>query len=426
MGKKISQRRNKIGEDKKENSVDSDEPPPNKKGFIDSARKSRANFNLRGRVYFLSNYPPYECGIATFTQDLVRAVNKVSAPSLQAKVVALTDFGAFHEYPRDVRTEVDRDDKKDLVRKAKMINQDKGARVVCIQHEFGLYGGRWGDKLLYFLRYLEKPVITAFHTVLPKPKRKARKIAKILCQKSKAVIVMTRTAKKILSERYGVDEEKIYVVPHGIHDVPFQNNYFYKKRHGLQNRIVLSTFGLLSKGKGIEYVLKAMKKLARKYPKILYLVLGATHPRIKAKQGEKYRSKLMRKVKKWGLENNVKFYDKYLDLKELIDYILASDVYIFTNLDKKQMVSGTLAYAVGCGRCVVATPIPHAKEILNEGRGVLVDFKKPKSFVKAIDKVLQNRTERSKIEKRAYDHSRQMIWSEVSRKYLRIFDEVCG
>jgi len=376
------------------------------------------------KVAFLGNFPPCECGIATFTQDLVSVMNKRYNPKLKSKVIALNDYASFYNYGKNVVMEINREDIGDFIEKAREINKSKDIKLVCIQHEFGIFSGEYGSYLIPFMDALEKPIVVTFHSVLSNPDEKRKRVVKLICSKSSAVIVMANKAIEILNKDYGVEREKIYLIHHGIPSVPFKPAEEYKKKLRLDNKIVLSTFGLLSKGKGVEYVIRALPGLIKKYPNIIYLVMGETHPKVRKKEGEIYRNSLMKEVERLGIKEHVKFYNKYMELKEIIDYLLASDIYVCSNLDENQIVSGTLAYALGCGRAVVSTPFTYAKEILANERGVLVKFKDPDSFKKAIDSILSDKEFKSKLEGNAYSFSRAMIWQNVASNYLAVFNKV--
>jgi glycosyltransferase involved in cell wall biosynthesis len=378
----------------------------------------------KSKVAFLSNYPPRECGIATFTQDLITVLNKKFNPKMKSRVIALNDEEDFYNYNNKVIMQLNKDDVADYISIAKRVNHSKSIRIVCIQHEFGLFGGPYGSYIIPFLETVEKPVVVTFHSVLPNPDEMRRKVVRFIAAKSAALIVMANIAVDILNKDYGIDRNKVHVVPHGIPDAPYAPSEEFKKRLKLENKIVLSTFGLLSKGKGIEYMIKALPKLIKKYPNILYLVIGETHPVVREREGEKYRKKLIAIVERLGLTKNVKFYNKYVALPEIIQYLLASDIYICTNLEKNQIVSGTLSYALGCGKAIVSTPSIYAEEVLN-GRGVLAkNFKDPQSYAQAVDKILSDPKFRSEIEKNAYYFGRTMAWSNVASNYLNIFNKL--
>jgi glycosyltransferase involved in cell wall biosynthesis len=376
------------------------------------------------KIYFLSNFPPKECGIATFTQDLVNSLNKKFNPKVKSRVIALNEESSLYNYDSRVVMQMNKDYLEDYIGLAKKINRSEKIKLVCIQHEFGIFGGEYGSYIIPFLETIKKPVVTTFHSVLPDPNNIRKKVVKFIGEKSAAIIVMAEKAVDILNKDYGINKNKIHVVRHGIPDTPFKPAEPFKKKLRLENNIVLSTFGLLSRGKGIEYMIEALPYLVKKHPNILYVIIGETHPAIRKKEGEEYRNSLISLVKKLKLENNVKFYDKYLDLNEIIQYLLATDIYICTNLEKNQIVSGTLSYALGCGKAIVSTPNIYAEEVLGNERGMLAKFQDPKSFANAIEKLLSNSELRKNMEQNAYAFGRSMIWQNVASSYLSIFNKV--
>lgn len=390
----------------------------------DDALSDFENFDY-SKVCFLSSFPPRECGIATFTKDLTSAMDKKFNPRLKSQIIALNENVSFYNYGDKVIMQINKDDIEDFINTAKRINNSKKIKLVCIQHEFGLFGGEYGNYIVPFLETIKKPVVVAFHSVLPNPTEVRRKVVRFIAFKSAAIIVMAKRAIKILKEDYGVREDKIHVIMHGVPNVPLCDSPAIKKRLRINpEKIVLSSFGLLNRGKGIEHVIGALPKLVKKYPNILYLVIGETHPVVRKKEGEKYRNELIQKVEELGLKNNVKFYNKYLTLREIKDYLLATDVYICPNLDKNQIVSGTLSYALGCGKAVVSTRTAYSEEVLADKRGVLVDFENPNSFVKAVGQIISDKEFRKKLESDAYAFSRPMIWPNVASAYLSIFNKI--
>jgi len=378
----------------------------------------------KAKIGFFSSFPPKECGIATFTKDLTKAMNRKFNPRLKSKVIAIHGDEDFYNYSNQVILQINKEKISDYVVAAQQINDSPDIKLICIQHEFGLFGGDYGKYLISFLDEIKKPVVITFHSVLPDPDEERKEIVKQILSKVSAIIVMAETAIEILNKEYDIEKNKIHVVYHGIPNVPFSSSEGFKKKLGLDNKIILSTFGLLSRGKGIEYVIRSLPPLVKKYPDLMYLIIGETHPVVRREEGEKYRNKLIKEVEKLGLQNNVKFYNKYLTLSEIISFLLASDIYLCTNLEKNQIVSGTLSYALGCGRAVVSTPILHAKEILADQRGMLAKFKNPESFTNAIDKILSDKQLKQELEKKAYSYARPMIWSNVASRYLNIFNQI--
>lgn len=376
------------------------------------------------KIGFLSNFPPRECGIATFTQDLITSLNKRINPKVKSRVIALNEESSLYNYDSRVIMQMNKDDIESYINIAKRINRSDNIKIICIQHEFGLFGGEYGNYIIPFLETIKKPVVVTFHSVLPCPEESRKRIVRFIGEKSAAIIVMAEKAVQILNEDYDIPKNKIYVVPHGIPDTSLQSSKPFKKKLRLENKRVLSTFGLLSKGKGIEYMIKSLPPLVKKYPNIIYLVIGETHPGVRKNEGEKYRNELISLVKKLGIQDNVKFYNKYLNLNEIIECLLATDIYVCTNLEKNQIVSGTLSYALGCGKAVISTPIIYAEEVLDKERGLLVKFKNPKSFSDAIDKIFSDDELRNKLENNAYSFGRSMIWQNVALNYFSIFNKI--
>ncbi len=372
-------------------------------------------------VLYLSTYPPRECGIATFTKDITNAIQKRLPPSINTGIVAVNPNGVnIYNYPKQVVHQISDTDMNDYIELAKQVNSSRNIQLVNIQHEFGIFGGERGDYLLAFLEIVEKPIVITFHSVLPEPDKKLKRVVKAISEKVKCIVVMTGKGVEILREDYGV-ETSIQVIPHGIPVTNFENQVQEKMNLGYQGNIVLSSFGMMDRGKGYEQVIEALPKIVEKFPNLIYLILGETHPIIIKREGEEYRNYLTKKIKKLGLEKHVKFYNKYLTLKEIIKYLKATDIYLSSCTDPNQITSGTLSYAMGCGRAIISTPFLHAKDIVNEERGLLVNFEDPKSFEKAILDLLENSSKRKSMEEKAYYYTRHMTWPNVAIHYCDLF-----
>ncbi|MBU0958790.1 MAG: glycosyltransferase [Nanoarchaeota archaeon] len=377
------------------------------------------------KICFLSNYPPKECGLATFTKDITCAMNKKFNPKLRSRVIALNDPEGHNRYDNRVIFQITRNSPQEYIEIAQKINTNEEIKLVCIQHEFGLFGGNYGDDILYFLDAIEKPVIVTFHSVLPNPNEERKKIVKKISAKASAIIVMANIAIEILNRDYGIEKSKMYVIHHGTPNAKFISPDQYKKKLNMEGKTVILTFGLLSRGKGIEYMIKSLPALVEKNPNLLYLILGETHPNVRMNEGESYRNELIELVKQLGLEKNVKFENRYVSLKDLIEHILACDIYAFTNLEREQITSGTLAYATSCGRPIVSTPIIYAEELLAQERGIIIsNFKKPEKFTKALNKLLSDPSLRNRMSEAAYAFGRQMIWPNVAARHLNVFNRV--
>ena len=340
--------------------------------FSASARKQEEIFENQlvqetefglAEILFITSYPPRECGIATYSQDLIRSINSKFSNSLLIKVCALESGESNYSYPGEVKYILKTANSEAYTVLAKKINQNDRIKLVLIQHEFGLYKEQ-ENSFMQLLFELTKPIVVVFHTVLPHPdellKSKIRNIAVI----SQSIIVMTNSSSDILANDYNVSREKITVIAHGTHLVQNLSKKLLKIKYDLKDRQVISTFGLLSSGKGIETTIEALPSIVKKCPDVTFLVMGKTHPEVVKTDGERYRQMLEQKVKDNGLESHVRFINKYLDLPELLEYLQLSDIYIFTANDRNQAVSGTFAYAMSCGCPIISTPIPHARELL--------------------------------------------------------------
>ncbi len=368
------------------------------------------------KVAFIGSYPPRKCGIATFTQDL-RAALIASSGDGSCPVIAMSDGAESYAYPPEVVLEIAEQDVTSYERAADFLNRSD-VDVVSVQHEFGIYGGSAGAHLLVLLRALKMPVVTTLHTILRDPSPDQRRVMEALIKISARVVVMTERGRRFLREIYDTPADKIDLIPHGIHDVPFEEPDRCKELFSVEGRDVLLTFGLLSPNKGIENVLNALPAVIAEFPNVVYLVLGATHPNLVREHGEAYRLGLERLTKKLGVEGHVIFYSRYVDLPELKDFIGASDIYITPYLYEQQIVSGALAYAFGAGKAVISTPYWHAAELLADGRGVLVPFGDAGAIANAVRDLLRDRPRRDAMRLRAHECGRTMIWSEAAGAYL--------
>lgn len=369
-------------------------------------------------VFFLSTYPPRACGIATFTQDLVHELSKTG--KIDVGIVAIND--SVYSYPSEVQFTVEQQDPNSYLETAEKINCSS-ADLLMIEHEFGIYGGKSGEYLLKLVDLLKIPYLVTLHTVLPKPTKKQKEIIHHLALGCQKIVTMSASSVPILEEIYEVSADKIAVVHHGVPELPVGNRNALKKEEGLEGRFVVSTFGLLSPGKGLEYGIDAISRVAKKHPEVVYLILGQTHPVIKSRDGEKYREKLEQAVADFGISENVRFVNRYLTKEEIIRYLAMSDVYMTPYLGKDQAVSGTLAYAVGYGRVIVSTPYPYAAEMLADGRGLLAKFRSAVSLSKCILEVLRHPEQQEEMEKKTLELGKNMMWSHVAENYLSIFNQ---
>jgi glycosyltransferase involved in cell wall biosynthesis len=374
------------------------------------------------RVCLIGTYPPRECGIATFTADLRRSLASVSK-GVQASVIAITNPSDRFQYPEEVVFVIRQNHLADYRLAAEYINFS-GADIVCLQHEFGIFGGADGRYILELLKNLREPVVTTLHTTLPEPSASLRETLIRVSDLSDRLVVMNSKAGPILRDVYGIPERKISLAHHGVPDVSFIDPNYYKDHFGVEGRLVLLTFGLLNRNKGIETVLEALPGIVNKHPEVVYIVLGATHPEVRRRQGEEYRLSLQRRAHELGIEEHVIFHDRYVSFEELCEFIGASDIYVTPYHSRDQIVSGTLAYAIGMGKAVVSTPYLYAEELLSGGRGRLFDFRDAKALENTLNEMIENEAERHQMRKRAYEFGRQMTWSEVALRYLDLFERV--
>lgn len=376
-------------------------------------------------ILYVSTYPPRECGIATFAQDLINAIDREFAPAVKSKVMAMNADGvSIYNYPKKVALKISETDLEDYLQAANYINRSSDIKLVCIQHEYGIFGGDWGNYILPFLELIQKPIVVTFHTVLPRPDKKLKKITQDIVAKATGIVVMTNHSAKLLRKTYGIDSKKpISIIPHGVHHVSYPSKRRAKAKLSLAGHTILSTFGMLNCDKGIEYAIQALPKVVAEHPDLMYLVLGATHPEVVKHEGERYRNKLVKLVKKLNLDNHVKFYNKYLDLDELIDFLKATDIYISPTLNPKQAVSGTISYAFSCACPIVATANQYAKDTITPSRGFLVDFAKSEPIEHAIRSILDDPKMAKEMKKDAYYYSRHMTWQNVALAYFKFFNQ---
>ena len=375
------------------------------------------------RFACLGTYVPRLCGIATFSHDLCEALCQELRNKRACHFIAVNDIPGGYGYSPRVRFEVRQEQTADYKLAADFINI-RNLDFLLVQHEFGIFGGDAGGHLLAMLRDVAMPVVTTLHTVLSAPNDDQRKVMRELAAVSDRFVVMANRAEQLLRDVYDVPPEKIVMIPHGIPDMPFVDPAFYKDQFGVEGRKVLLTFGLLSPGKGIEYVIRALPELVVDHPDLVYIVLGATHPHVKRQSGEQYHHQLQRLADELGVFENVLFENRYVDLEELCQFLGAADIYITPYLGAEQIVSGTLIYALGAGKAVVSTPYSYAQEMLAEDRGRLVPFKDFEAIAREVGGLLDNELEQQAMRKRAYMFTRNAVWREVARAYLEVIHEV--
>lgn len=371
------------------------------------------------RIAFLGNFPPRLCGIATFTQDLCEAVAG-ELPGTECYVGAVNDRSEGYEYSPRVRFELQEKDLSSYRHAADFLNFNN-ADILCVQHEFGIYGGPAGGHLLALLNEVRMPVVTTLHTILQEPNAAQRLVVDEIARRSDRLVVMAKKGAEILCETYGLPAAKIDIIPHGIHDVAFADSSCFKTQFGVEGRQVLLTFGLLGPGKGIEHVIEALPEIVRHHPNVVYLVLGATHPHLVKREGERYRLSLERLAEDRGVKENVIFYNRFVSLEDLKEFIGATDIYLTPYLQEAQITSGSLAYVFGAGKAVVSTPYWHAKELLADGRGVLVPFSDPKSIAEGVCGLLDDPERMNQMAKAAYALGREMIWPATAKRYIESF-----
>src|SRR6266853_1432369 len=372
------------------------------------------------KIAFVGDHLPRKCGIATFTSDLLAAV-AAAHPQSQCFSVSVNDIKGGYEYPQVVRFEIEEQDLSSYLRAADFLNIGD-VDIVCLQHEFGVFGGTAGGHILALLRELRMPVVITLHTILREPNANQRRVMHELVALSTRLVVMAERGRQMLQEIYQAPPAKIDLIPHGIPDVGFVDPTDFKVQFGVEGRVVLLTFGLLSPNKGIEYVLNALPHILAEFPDVVYIVLGATHPNELREHGEAYRLSLEILAKKNKLEKNVIFYNRFVELETLKEFIGAADFYITPYLNEAQITSGTLAYAFGAGKAVISTPYWHAAELLAEDRGVLTPFGDAPAIAREVIGLLRDDTRRHAIRKNAYRIGREMIWSNVAQLYMRSFD----
>lgn len=370
------------------------------------------------QICFVSSFPPRECGIATFTEALITEIDKLGMFQ-SSVVIPVTESANSYSYGSRVRFEVEQQSLETYERAAEYVN-NSGIALSSLQHEFGLFGGDWGEYILRYLEELEVPSVVTLHTVLMDPERKVREVVAGIAETSLRVIVMTRRSRKILLEQYGVSARKVRIIPHGTPKVSMVISTNAKTFLRLTGSFVLSTFGLIHRGKGIEYAIKALPKIVEREPSVLYLILGRTHPEVWKREGESYRNELMSLVESLGMGDHVRFHDGYLTERTLETYLQATDIYLAPYLDRNQSSSGTLSYAMGFGKPVIATPFSHAIEAASGGRGILCDFRDADSLADATIELLDPRR-RAAMGRRASRYAASKDWTTVAIKYAELF-----
>lgn len=385
--------------------------------------ESISDLNIMDEIVMITTYPPRECGIATYSQDLITAINNKFNHSFSIKVCALESGKVSYNYPKEVKYKLNTSSTEEYEHLAQTINKNKRITIVMIQHEFGLFMEN-ESAFLQFLSALNKPVVIAFHTVLPHPNELLKSKVKIITDACESIIVMTDNSLGILEHDYGVDPKKVKVIAHGTHLVPHLNKSKLKLKYGLKGRKVLATFGLLGPGKGIETTIDAMPTIVKEHPDVVFLVIGKTHPEVVKNHGEIYRESLAFKVQEYGLQNNVVFINKYVALNELLEYLQLTDIYLFTATDPNQAVSGTFSYAMSCACPIISTPIPHAREVLSADTGIIFDFHNAQQLSDSVNKLLSNKSLRKHLSANSLQKIISTAWENSAISHASLLNFV--
>ena len=389
--------------------------------------ESKLNFQTNEinlpEILIITTFPPRECGIATYSQDLIFALKNKFKKSFDLKIVALELKKEKHIYSEDIYAVLETDNHNSYWELAEKINNNPRLEIALIQHEFGLFNTNEAD-FISFLASIQKPKILVFHTVLPRPDEKLKKLVQQINNVADSFIVMTNTSAEILAQDYGILQDKITVIPHGTHLVAHENKKMLKRKYNLSGRKVISTFGLLSSGKCIETSIEALQTIVKAAPEVLFLVIGKTHPTVVKNDGETYRNSLEAKVMALGLEKNVTFINKYLPLEELLEYLQLTDIYLFTTKDRNQAVSGTFSYAISCGCPIISTPIPHAVEVLQNETGIIIDFESPKQLAEQVILLLNDDQLRKNIASNGIHKLAPTAWENSAIAHAFLFEKI--
>src|SRR6202790_5156535 len=395
---------------------------PGREIVLPVTRRLQLKPSLPSRIAVIGNYLPRQCGIATFTTDLCEAIS-AEYGTIRLMAMPVNDTEQGYDYPERVRWSLAQDDPTSYQQAAEFMNFNN-IDMVCLQHEYGIFGGPAGSHILHLLRGLKMPVVTTLHTVLREPDPNQLKVMEEIADLSDRLIVMSQLSSQFLQEIFKVSGSKIDMVPHGVPDLPFLDPNFYKDRFGVEGKAVLLTFGLLSPNKGIENVIQAMPQILSKHKNAAYIVAGATHPHILRREGDKYRASLQALAKEVGVESQVIFHDRFVSPEEMAEFIGAADIYITPYRYEAQVVSGTLAFALGAGKAIISTPYWHALELLDDRRGALVPFQNPAAIAQKAIELLDTPALRHAMRKRAYLFARDIVWKKAAQGYMESFTRV--
>jgi glycosyltransferase involved in cell wall biosynthesis len=375
-------------------------------------------------ILLITSYPPRECGIATYSQDLLKAIHNKFSDTFHLTVCALQSTETKLDYPDEVAFVLNPTDARAFLEMAISINADDSLSMVLIQHEFGLFEGEGHANFIHFLNQLNKPATIVFHTVLPQPSKELLRKVREITSACEAIVVMTNHSAQLLNEGYGILRQRITVIPHGVHLVPNNNRDALKNKYGLTHHKVLSTFGLLSSGKGIETTLRALPAIIANHPDVIFLIIGKTHPSVVRSEGEKYRGELETIVASLAIEEHVRFINHYLPLDDLLEYLQLTDIYLFTSKDPYQAVSGTFSYAMSCGCPIISTPIPHAKEVLQDGIGILIDFQNSNQLAQGVNRLLGDNELRKAYSNSTLQRIVPAAWENSAISHVLLFQKL--
>lgn len=367
----------------------------------------------------LGTFPPKQCGIATFSMDLY---SSLSRSGKKVRIMAVSDDNYEYHYPREVVFNLKQYQKQDYIKAANYVNSHRDIQLLVLQHEYGIYGGHDGELILEMVKRLHKPYVLVTHTVLPHPEKHQKEILNQLCHRAAGIVCMTRKSANLLTNLYESPPELVKVIAHGVPQFKVQDQDRLKEKHQLQGRDIISTFGLIGPGKGLELGIKALGNIVGEHPSVTYLILGQTHPMLKKNEGEKYREMLEDLVAELGLQDNVVFVNKYLSDEELGEYLYMTDIYLSPYPNRDQAVSGTMAFAMGCGRAIVSTSYAYAEEVLAGGRGLLAQEADPNELAELLNRVLSDEVLKNGLQQQAFELGKQWSWPCVGQQYTELFE----